>query len=306
MHILLIAFVSFFALTSVAFANNETATAQKIKSLQNSITLLESRLSRQKKDAKDLGQTLKATELRIAKINKQLKALDQQLARLGSHAGKLEARRDELRAELKRRGDVIARQLRAQYKMGDRPWLQAFLMQEDPDEFARMMTYFGTVNTELLAQIETFRERLDQLSGTENELGATEQEMVIKRRQLGIESANLRTAQNERKSVLAELELEIARDSKRLKQMQTDQARLAELLETLQDTIEQLSLERDGETFSSLRGKLEWPVKGKILRSYGSRPDKVGYDGIWIAANRGDAVRAVHHGRVVFSSWLDG
>ncbi|MEB4590422.1 peptidoglycan DD-metalloendopeptidase family protein [Candidatus Thiothrix sp. Deng01] len=59
--------------------------------------------------------------------------------------------------------------------------------------------------------------------------------------------------------------------------------------------------------FSSLRGKLFWPVKGRVIHSYGSsRNEKQRWKGVVIAAPGGTKVRAIARGRVAFSGWMDG
>src|SRR5690606_36066675 len=62
-------------------------------------------------------------------------------------------------------------------------------------------------------------------------------------------------------------------------------------------------------SFGKARGKLPWPVDGRLLARYGTpRGDDVRtkWDGVLIGAAAGSRVRAVHGGRVVFADWLRG
>jgi septal ring factor EnvC (AmiA/AmiB activator) len=62
-------------------------------------------------------------------------------------------------------------------------------------------------------------------------------------------------------------------------------------------------------SFGQARGKLPWPVDGRLLARYGTpRGDDVRtkWDGVLIGAGAGSRVRAVHGGRVVFADWLRG
>jgi len=61
----------------------------------------------------------------------------------------------------------------------------------------------------------------------------------------------------------------------------------------------------------ALKGLLKMPVKGKIVTSFGSfknpKYNVVNFrSGIDIKAPRGEPIRAVHGGKVIFSSWLKG
>ena len=64
-----------------------------------------------------------------------------------------------------------------------------------------------------------------------------------------------------------------------------------------------------GGAFSSARGKLPWPVNGRLLARFGDARGsdaRAKWDGVMISANPGTQVRAVHGGRVVFADWLRG
>lgn len=64
-----------------------------------------------------------------------------------------------------------------------------------------------------------------------------------------------------------------------------------------------------GGAFASARGKLPWPVDGRLLARYGeTRGDdaRTKWDGVMISASAGSQVHAVHGGRVVFADWLRG
>ena len=61
------------------------------------------------------------------------------------------------------------------------------------------------------------------------------------------------------------------------------------------------------EPFASMRGRLAWPLAGKIVTAFGAA-DESGRrsSGLLVAAKTGTAVHAVSHGRVVFADWLRG
>ena len=59
--------------------------------------------------------------------------------------------------------------------------------------------------------------------------------------------------------------------------------------------------------FSSLRGRLPWPVKGKVYKKYGSRKnEKQRYKGVLIKAPGGQRVHAVAEGKVEYAGPLRG
>jgi septal ring factor EnvC (AmiA/AmiB activator) len=60
-------------------------------------------------------------------------------------------------------------------------------------------------------------------------------------------------------------------------------------------------------SFGRLRGRLEWPVAGRVIASFGeARASGVDWDGVVVATQRSAPVRAVAAGRVIYSDWLPG
>lgn len=54
------------------------------------------------------------------------------------------------------------------------------------------------------------------------------------------------------------------------------------------------------------RGRLPWPVSGKLLKQYGSPKLDGRWNGVLISASEGHPVRAVANGKIVYSGWLRG
>ena len=69
-----------------------------------------------------------------------------------------------------------------------------------------------------------------------------------------------------------------------------------------------MPIPEDAEPFGAMQGKLYLPVTGRISHRFGNRRNqgKLRWDGVFIDADEGVPVHAVHYGRVVFSDWLRG
>ncbi|MDE2250824.1 MAG: peptidoglycan DD-metalloendopeptidase family protein, partial [Gammaproteobacteria bacterium] len=63
----------------------------------------------------------------------------------------------------------------------------------------------------------------------------------------------------------------------------------------------------DGSEFGRLRGRLNWPVGGRIVASYGdTRAAGVDWDGMVVATEQAAPVRAIAAGRMIYADWLPG
>jgi len=86
---------------------------------------------------------------------------------------------------------------------------------------------------------------------------------------------------------------------------QAEEALVADLARVLQD----FPLDTQ-QSFESLRGKLAWPVQGRITARYqdagANHASGLRRNGMLIEAARGAKVRAPYFGRVIYADWLQG
>jgi septal ring factor EnvC (AmiA/AmiB activator) len=59
-------------------------------------------------------------------------------------------------------------------------------------------------------------------------------------------------------------------------------------------------------SFNSLRGQLNWPIKGRVISRFGSlrKGGKLKWQGVNISARSGVEVKAISTGKVVFADWF--
>src|SRR5205807_382985 len=91
-----------------------------------------------------------------------------------------------------------------------------------------------------------------------------------------------------------------------LERLRSQQAGLEKLLRELRAAVERFPIEGN-DVFARLRGRLAWPVSGRVLARFGdARAGGVRWDGVLVATERGAPVKAVCQGRVIYADWLPG
>jgi septal ring factor EnvC (AmiA/AmiB activator) len=119
--------------------------------------------------------------------------------------------------------------------------------------------------------------------------------------------AEMDTARKQRGLVLANLEQESQNRSASLKRLQDQQTQLERLLQQLNRALADSSPIDPNDPFAKLRGKLAWPVAGKLAARFGEiRAGTMRWSGVMIDAERGSPVKVIHSGRVVYADWLPG
>ena len=152
--------------------------------------------------------------------------------------------------------------------------------------------------------LASYQNTLDELASVRTRLTRTNAYQQEQTKQMTAERAELVSRRAARQSLLARLESDIDNKSNQRARLEADQARLEQLLATLQKRAGAL----DGEGFAASKGRLPWPIAGKVQHGYGQRHSdgRLRWHGTRFAAAVGSEVTAVFRGRVVFANWLRG
>ena len=182
------------------------------------------------------------------------------------------------------------------------------LSQESPAALGRMLVYFDYYNRARSARIDDGRRRARRSSPTlEQETARVETELAALEAAQAREVAALERSRDERRAAVAKLDADIRDGTAAVAKLRAEEQRLADLVSALSELMAGFPVETD-EPFASLKGKLAWPVQGKLAGDYG-QPRGAGpvkWNGVLLEATAGTPVRAVYHGRVAFADWLQG
>lgn len=340
-----------------AFADERAQTQQQLEATRQDIAELKKLLGKLQEEKSSVQKDLRGTETEMGKLEKQVEALQKELKKSESELQRLDGEKKKLQSARTEQQKLIAVQARAAYQNGRQEYLKLLLNQQNPEKFARTLTYYDYLSQARLEQLKSFNETLRQLANVEKDIELQQAQLLVQKSSLDTQREELDKVRKERQAVLAKLSDDMkARDSK-LKAREQDQAELAKVLKTIEETLARQAREAeearqkaliaqqeaekkrlreaqadssdeprkparpspgalvssDGETFggafASARGKLPWPVNGRLLARFGeTRGDdtRTKWDGVMISASAGSQVHAVHGGRVVFADWLRG
>ena len=148
---------------------------------------------------------------------------------------------------------------------------------------------------------------VDKLSEVIEDINRQKLELTKSRAELESEQKKLRGRVKKRSDTLSKLQASLRTDARKLGSLQKERGKLEEILSAVEEAVTDMKLPKNYQPFVSLKGKLKWPLKGRVAHSYGSpRSGELRWEGWLISAKAGAAVNAVHNGRVVFSNYLRG
>jgi septal ring factor EnvC (AmiA/AmiB activator) len=250
---------------------------------------------------------LRDQDLKVAAAAKELRSLDQKLAGQQDKLQQLETQRDALNVKLAAQRETLAALLRSAYVVGRGEELKLLLAQEDVAKIGRMLEYFHYFERARVEQIQALLKDLDALAQVHKAIDEETAQLTATRAQRVDEARQLDAERAQRAQVLVDLDKQLKDDQARLAALGQDEKELGDLLAKLRDVFADIPKQLAGaEPFASLRGRLNWPLRGRVVAGFGARSGERVSSGIVIAAADGAEVHAVSHGRVVFADWMRG
>jgi len=330
-------------LLTPAFADQKAAAQKQLDAARADVTELKKLLEKLQQEKSGVQKDLKQTETEMGQLEKQVKGLQNELKQSEEEIQRLDQEKKKLEGARLEQQRLIGIQARAAYQSGRQEYLKLLLNQQNPEKFSRTLTYYDYLSEARMEQLATFNETLRQLNNVEQDIARQQARLQEQNSALGERRAQLAKVRKDRQLALAKLDKEFSARDQRLKARQQEQAQLARLLKTIDETLARQAREAEqarqrallaareqprsaagkasgsgpqvssgaiyGGPFASARGKLPWPVDGRLVARYGTPRGgdaRTKWDGVLIGATAGSQVRAVHGGRVVFADWLRG
>lgn len=293
-------------LISPALAN-EKAEQHKLNKIKQDIIKLEKSIKGSGEQQGTLNHALKKSELASAKLNRKINELEKTLRSLRSELDDLQQQQLKLEQSLKSQQGLIAQQITSAYKMGSEESIKLLLNQEDPETVSRTLKYYHYFLQARAKKLEEYRATLATLKQVESQIIDRQTQVTSNQSALKDQQKQLLAKQQQRRDVLAKLNQQINSSQQRLKKLRSERSKLESILKSLEEGIAKLSLPATEEPFKGRKGKLPWPVSGRLSKYFGaSRKANIRWDGWLLKAKEGSPVKAIHHGRVIFSDYLRG
>jgi septal ring factor EnvC (AmiA/AmiB activator) len=295
--------------SSAAAGQDAVDTAHELETLRARIKTVQKDFEASQAKKSRAERRLFDVERQINQVSRSLRQIDTELQVNRDQLGELHARQESLEGELVSQRQGLATAARAAYVMGRQQQVKLLLNQEQPSAIGRALVYFGYLSRARLAQIEVMRMTLQQLRDLEQSVGEKTRQLNELRIRHEDESARLRQQKGAREQLLAEVTRELASRGGELKRLRNDEQQLQELVASLQEVLADIPAPAsERRPFKAMKGKLSWPARGELARSYGSRRGNTGlkWQGVLIAAPEGGKVRAISQGRVAFADWMRG
>lgn len=305
-------FLGVFALSGPALAQTPDPGLAKVKEqeleeVRRQISDLKDSMDARAQERDRVTTELQSAEVLISEKRLKLKDLERQKAFSENRRATLDASIAERETELAEETGQLESQVRAAYMSGSQERIKLLLNQKDPAALGRQMKYYEYLSAHRAGNIETVNRKLNELEALYADAAAEAARVSRLTAAQEEEVEALAIAQGRRRELLASLNAKLASEGSTIERLAAQEQDLSGLIAELTSILSDYPISSE-DPFSALRGKLTWPVAGRVIHNFGDgrATGQVKWNGVVVAATRGQEVRSVYHGRVVFADWLAG
>jgi septal ring factor EnvC (AmiA/AmiB activator) len=280
---------------------------QELEEVRERISELKQSLDAAAEERDRLAGELQELDIAISEQRMRLKEIERDRKYTAGKKQQLDNELAERERHLDDESAALAAQVRTAYMSGSQEKIKLLLNQRDPAMLGRLMAYYGYLNEYRADNIEAVLAEIRKLDELRAQIAAEEARLAALARTRYDELGRLNGSQEERKELLAKLRNRIANEGQEVERLAAQEQDLTRLIAELTSILSDYPISSE-QPFSEYKGRLTWPVAGKLLHDFGQPRlgGKIKWNGVVLAAPRGREVRAVYHGRIVFADWLAG
>ena len=322
-------FLTCFCLCSFLFATHSISAATSQGEVKREIKKLSSSLEGEKDKSNKAHSEIRSLEKKLGIISNKKYQTRKGIKKATVKLQEAIEKKKVLKVELDTQREALAQQLQALYSAGEQSHLRLLLRQDDPSEISRTMKYFEYLNDSRVLKIKKAQATFNKFKKIEIEINNENLQLQNLTKELGQQEKDIKGLLAQRSRNLKKLETMISTKELRLDRLLEQEGKLQAVVEKVAEKLPENKQEKElvvevavvkvvngksvkthdvpNKQLTQLKGKLSWPVAGKIIHSYGSkRNGHQKWKGVVLAAPAGKEVKAIAKGEVVFSDWMEG
>ena len=306
-------FLSSLLLPNILYANSNK---EGLGQLRDRIEILTKDLSDKEKSKLGFSNSLHESEQAIEGINQELVNLKEKKHEVENKLNQLQINLDATQNKILDQQTRLEKLFYQQYISGEHEYLKLLLAQKNPNQISRELYYYGYISRARTEDINIYRSDLKELQTIFDEANKKTKEIISIQTKQAEKKETLEKEEIKYKKLLAGISKEVTKGRNEILKLKDDEKRLS-ILVTKIINAKKRSLKKDKENlpdaslnkkgFKRKKGKLNLPVDGKIVNSFGSqKKGGVTWRGLFISAPVGIDVIAIADGKVVYANWIRG
>jgi septal ring factor EnvC (AmiA/AmiB activator) len=295
----------------------ESIPAETNQKLRDEETKLES-VGREIKQQK---KKIKAVKQKEARVLSKLNQIEKQLSKQNKDYEKLQNKINKMRQEIKNNDEKIKsltnksnaklsyleKRLKAYYKYQRRGGMRILLSSTSYNDFLKHEKFLKDIISQDWELFQTCLDTLHIAQTTQDALHRKKEELLNTKKAYATKQSAIKNTRAKKLALLKDVKKEKSLQINALKELEEYSKELQALIDRLQEK----SPHRSMKNFSKMKGKLEFPVNGPIISSFGKKehPELHTFTfqkGIEIKSNYEVEIKAIFEGEVIFADWFKG
>jgi murein hydrolase activator len=293
------------------YAEDIEEKSAQLDSVRDQIEDVRTSMEKARLETDILQAELKKNEISASSIALNIREIEKLLQQRSKHLNQLNEKKLLHEKALAEQKQALSQQIRSAYMIGKNDYMKLLLNQEDPARVGRVLAYYDYHNQARVQQINSVNKEIETITQLENTIKRESNALLKLKENQFAKNKEIGNSRRERKNILAKLLNELEKQGFELQALQQQEQETKNLLGKLSDEQARegkgsVAVFEDIPPFNSLKGKLDWPINGKLLTHFGTRKQggKLKWQGVIINAEIGGDVHAVSGGQVVFADWF--
>ncbi len=260
-----------------------------------------------------LGKELHSLDMALVNARKNRRDVESQIAATDKKLDQLRSSKKALKSDIRQLESRMIEQAVAAYQRAGREpgWMDIFVGVEVSEiPHRKKMLQFAMVSQD--RERRSWQKKVTELAEIEKlEIAKREELAVLKKERVKQESEVAKRV-DEKRRMTSRVRKDVRLNSEKQKQLALQEKELQRLLDGLGEELRGSDRASRPESVRKKRGKLPWPLKGKVVASYGSRPvpGRPELTGVQLRpvkkSGKGKEVKAIAGGQVRYADWFGG
>jgi septal ring factor EnvC (AmiA/AmiB activator) len=286
----------------------------KLESIKQKISIKKEKVKKVQKKEKSLLSQLNEIEMALSNKREEVKKLHQAIRRLDKKIKEGSAKLQDLTQKMDDQKHYLNGRIIALYKYTRSGGQVTLLSQSSYYDLMKATKLMEIIINSDHKAIDEFSQNISTLHTYQTTLKEDNEELKFNLSQVEMKEKEIQQKQDEKVALLTTIRREKSHQLAAIKELETSSKDLLELIKQLE---REVSEKEKGvpfpgiSGFALLKGKLPFPVHGKIISYFGKSQHEELHTtffqkGIEIAAPAGTDIKAIYAGKVLYADWLKG
>ena len=277
---------------------------------------LQERMSEQKQKLREAQERESSILNEIEGVNMRLDRIETELGKYRTDLKRTEAEISSVTSDIEKTKSILEKQkewlkrkLVVMHKLGYSGDMLVLLMSAgDVSQMMRMWKYLENITLYEQKILGDYRDNLKRFNDKYERLQVLKAELKTNADRVKAKEKEFAGERQSKVEILSSVRKEKSSHQRMIAELKEASKRLLDLIRKSSETD---TYTGSGAVFTRFRGKLPWPVEGKIAVPYGSQKDPqfstpVFRNGVHIQTPESSEARSVYDGKVIFAEWLKG